>query len=274
MPSIDLTKLKQQSAELASLYDQPDAFLKQFKEILEFYTNRTLRVSQVVQRSNLRTYNIPRPILFQIENELEKLGDRHPEAAIKLTKTLWEASFYEAQILSAFITGTIPPKLAMSLLTSIPEKLYITKDQGVKNALLIASLARLRNEHPQTLMLLIKEWLMAPGPKTQTWGLYAFLPLIQQLGFDDLPQIFEILIPAFEMITPNTQTDLQACINTMYRISPVETVHYLKDIFQNTKDQQVLPTYMRLIRGLPLEAQKKLGTFLKNLINPIGEPGL
>jgi len=263
MPAINLTKLKQQSAELVNLFDRPDAFLKQFKEILEFYTNRTLRINQVIQRSNLPTYNIPRPVLFQIENAIEKLGDQFPEAAINLTKSLWEAYYYEAQLLSAFILGTIPPALAMSLLTSLPEKLYETKDQGIKNALLTSSLARLRNENPQTLMLLIKEWLNAPGPKTQTWGLFAFLPLVQQLGYDDLPQVFEILRPAIAGVTPITQTDIQACINTTYRISPVETIHYLTDIFQNTKDQQALRMFMRIIRGLPAEAQKNLLPLLR-----------
>jgi len=269
MPAIDLTKLKQKSSELVILFDQPDAFLKQFKEILELYTNRTLRVNQAIQRSNLPAYNTPRPVLFQIENAIEKLGDQYPEAAITLTKTLWDASFYEAQLLSAFILGTIPPALTISLLTSLPKKLYETKDQGVKDALLTSSLARLRNENPQTLMLLIKEWLNAPGPKTQTWGLFAFLPLVQQLGYDDLPQVFEILRPAIEGVTPATQTDIQACIKTTYRISPVETIHYLTDIIQDTKDQQVLRIFLRIIRSLPNDAQKKLGSTIKNMTNPI-----
>jgi len=271
MPAIDLTKLKQQSAELVNLFDQPDVFLNQFKEILEYYTNRTLRVNQVIQRSNLPTYNTPRPVLFQIENAIEKLGDRYPDAAINLTNTLWSASFYEAQLLSAFILGTIPPALTMSLITSLPEKLYETKDQEIKKALLTSSLARLRNENPQTLMLLIKEWLNAPGPKTQTWGLFAFLPLIQQLGYDDLPQVFETLRPAIVGVTPSTQMDIKACINTTYRISPVETIHYLTDIIQGTKDQQVLRIFMRIIRSLPTDAQKNLGSIIKDIINPISE---
>ena len=269
MPAIDLSKLKKQSAELVILFDKPDAFLKQFKEILEFYTNHTLRVSQVIQKSNLPTYNTPRPVLYQIENAIEKLGDQYPKAGIKLTQTLWEASFYEAQLLSAFILGTIPPALTISLLTSLPEKLYETKDQRVKIALLTSSLARLRNENPQTLMLLVKEWLNAPGPKTQTWGLFAFLPLVQQLGYDDLPQVFEILRPAIVGVNPATQMDIQACLNTTYRISPVETIHYLTDIIQDTKDQQVLRIFMRIIRGLPADAQKTLGPIIKNMSNPI-----
>lgn len=268
MPAIDLTTLKQQTSDLTSLYDQPDAFVKKFRDVLEYYTNRTLRVSQVVQKSTLPTFNTPRSVLFQIESDIEKLGEQYPEEAIKLSTKLWDAYFLEAQILSAFIIGTIPPDSAISLLTSLPDKLYETKDQGVKNALLTTALSRLRKENPQTLMLLIKEWLNAPGPKTQTWGLFAFLPLVQQLGYDDLPQIFEILRPALIGVTPTTQTDLQACLNTTYRISPVETVHYLAGIFQETNDPQLLRIYSRIMRSLPAEAQRKLSTVIKNLANP------
>lgn len=271
MPAIILSKLKQQTSALVTLFDQPDVFLLQFTELLEFYTNRTLRMSQVNQKSNLPAYHTPRPVLNQIENELGKLSDQFPDAAINLTKILWKASFFEAQLLSVFIMGSIPPALSISLLMNLPDKLYETKDARIKNALLTSGLARLREENPQSLMLLIKDWLNAPGPKTQTWGLSAFLPLIQQLGFDDLPQIFEILRPAIENISPSTQIEIQACINTIYRLSPVETIHYLSEIIQGTKDPQVLRVFTRILRDLPSEAQKELGNIIKNNAHPILE---
>jgi hypothetical protein len=269
MPAIDLTRLKKQSDKLVDLFDQPDAFLHQLEEILEYYTNRTLRVSQVIKKSNLSTYNTPRPVLLQIENAIEKLADEKPNAVVNLTNALWQASFYETHLLSAFLLGTIPPETAMSLLTRLPERLYETRDQGIKNALLTCALARLRRENPQILMMLISEWLNAPGPKTQTWGLHAFIPLMQQLGYDDLPQIFEILRPAIEAVSPSTQTDIQACINALYPISPVETIHYLTEILQETKNSQVIRTFLRFLRGFPPEMQKELSTIIKNKTSSI-----
>ena len=269
MAAIDLTKLKKQCAELVILFDQSDLFLHQLKEILEYYTNRTLRVSQVIQKSNLQTYNTPRPVLLQIENTIEKLGDQYPEAAINLTKSLWNTAVYETRLLSAFILGTIPLASSISLLTSLPDKLYETKDQGIKDALLTSALARLRNEDPHTMLLLIKDWVNAPGPRTQAWGLNAFLPLVHKLGFDDLPQVFEMLRPAIQSLTPATLTDIQACINSIYLISPVETIHYLTDIILETKDDQDLRGFMRLSRDLPVNAQKELSAVIKTVIKPI-----
>jgi hypothetical protein len=225
----------------------------------------------MIRKSNLLTYHTPRPVLLQIESALEKIVEQQPDAAVTLTNALWEASFYEAHLLSAFLLGTIPPASAVAILTRLPEKLYETKDKGIKDALLTSALARLRKENPQALMKLISEWLNAPGPNTQTWGLQAFIPLMQQLGYDDLPQIFKILQPAIETISPSTQLDIQACINALYPISPVETIHYLTEIIRETRNPQVIRIFLRLLKGFPLELQKELSTIIKSKTFPISE---
>lgn len=264
MPAIDLTNLIIQSTNLQNLFEQPDAFLHQLADILEFYTNRTLRLNPVTLKSDLPTYRTPRPVIHQIESDLEKLGDQKPEAAVNLVLALWKASYYEARILAAFLLGTIPPNSAMTILSGLPEWLYETKDQEVKNALLSAALARLRKENPRVLLLLISEWLQSPGPKTQTWGLHAFVPLIKLLGYDDLPQIFNILRPAIESVSTTTQTDIQSCISTLYTISPSEAIHYISEIFQQTSDQKKRLNYLRLFRGFPTVMQKELDFTIKN----------
>ena len=244
-------------------------FLHKLEEILEYYTNYTLRASQVIQKSNLATYNTPRPVLLQIENAIEKLADQKPHAAVNLIDALWKASFYETRLLSAFLLGTIPPALAMSLLTRLPERLYETQDQGIKNALLTSAFARLRRENPHILMMMISEWLNAPGPKTQSWGLHALIPLIQQLGYDELPKIFKILRPAIETVSTSTEMDIQVCINALYLISPIETIHYLNEILQETKNPQVVRIFIRYMRGFPPEKQKELGITIKNKTSSI-----
>jgi hypothetical protein len=268
MPAIDLTRLKKQSGKLVEFFDQPEFFLIHLGEMLEYYTNRTFRASQLILEASLPTYFTPRPVLRQIERDLEKLSDHKPGAAVLLTTALWEASYYEACLLSAFLLGTIPLPSAMTLLTKLPQWLYETRSQDIKTALLTSSLARLRKENPQTLILLIKGWLMSPGPKTQTWGLHAFIPLIQQLGYNDLPQIFEILRPTIETISPSTQMDIQACILTLYSISPIETLHYLSAIFQGNTNPQAFRVFGRLLRGFPPEMQSNLRSILKNNPEP------
>ena len=55
MPAIDLARLKKQTAQLADTFDQPTAFLRELREVLEFYVNRTLRSQSVAPSSVLPT---------------------------------------------------------------------------------------------------------------------------------------------------------------------------------------------------------------------------
>ena len=264
MPAIDLTKLRNQTRQLVNLYEQPIEFVRLLVGILENYSNHTFRSSQITQWAELSTFNTPNSVIIQILNDLKGLADQYPEHAMNLTITLWHEAIFETRLLAAHILGTIPPKEAMRLLTRIPEWLYETRDQRIRNALLTYGLARIRSENPAALSILISEWLKSPGQKTQTWGLHALIPLIKQVGFDDIPQIFEILRPAIETISPSTQMDIQTCINTMDSISHVETTHFLSEILKRTDIPQVRLIFQRILKGFSTEMQKELIIILKS----------
>jgi hypothetical protein len=59
MPAIDLARLKKQTARLADQFDQPSVFLRELREVLEFYVNRTLPSQSVAPSSVLPTYRTP-----------------------------------------------------------------------------------------------------------------------------------------------------------------------------------------------------------------------
>jgi hypothetical protein len=263
MPAIDLARLKIQTSKLADFFDHPVLFLQSFEEILEHYTNRTIRENQAILRTDLASFNTPNPIIHQIFNEIGTLSDQKPVSAVNLTLTLWKASIYESRLLAAYLLGTIPPEIAVGILTKVPEWLYETRDQNIKNAILTNGLARLRKENPKVLSIVISEWLNAPGPKTQTWGLHALIPLIKQVGYDDIPPIFEILRPAIESVSPSTQMDVIACINALDSISHVETIFYLTEILHAPKNIHIKRTFLRMLRGFTPELQSEISAILK-----------
>src|SRR5688572_32776887 len=79
MPAIDLARLKKQTAQLADLFDQPSMFLREVREILEFYVNRSLRSQSVAPSSVLPTYRTPTVVLRQIEKELGPIAEKRSE---------------------------------------------------------------------------------------------------------------------------------------------------------------------------------------------------
>ena len=53
MPAIDLARLKKQTAYLADIFGEPAIFLRELREVLEFYVNRSLRSQSVAPSSVL-----------------------------------------------------------------------------------------------------------------------------------------------------------------------------------------------------------------------------
>jgi len=89
MPAIDLTRLKKQTAHVADIFDQPAEFLREVREILEFYVNRSLRSQGVAPSSVLPTYRTPPAVLRQIEKELGPVAEKQPLKAKELAEELW-----------------------------------------------------------------------------------------------------------------------------------------------------------------------------------------
>ena len=110
MPAIDLARLKKQTAYLADIFDQPDDFLREHREILDHYVNRTLRSQGVAPSSVLPTYRTPPVVLRQIETSLGPVAEQQPIQALELADALWDEGWLETRLLAAFLLGRIPPQ--------------------------------------------------------------------------------------------------------------------------------------------------------------------
>ena len=147
MPAIDLARLKKQTAHLADLFDQPSNFLREHREILDHYVNRTLRSQGVAPYSVLPTYRTPVVVLRQIETELGPVAEKQPILALELADALWDEGWLETRLLAAFLLGRIPPQ-EERLLARLTAWTQAVRDPNVRAALLTTSLTRLRKETP------------------------------------------------------------------------------------------------------------------------------
>lgn len=258
MPAVDLARLKKQAVHLADLFDQPQAFLRELHETLDFYVNRTLRTRQAVAPSSvLATYRTPPLVLRHIETELAPLAKANPNQAIDLADALWEERYLETRLLAAFLIGCIPPQ-EDKLLVRLSAWSQQVRDPNVRAALLTISLARLQAESPERLLILIGEW-MHPA-RTRFWsnGIQALIPLLNEGRYKNLPPILEIIAPAVEAAPAILQEDLQELICALYRHSPTESIYFLKKILNETKNPQTAITMRRILPGLPPELQEQL----------------
>src|SRR5829696_5421122 len=201
MPAIDLARLKKQTVKLADLFDQPSDFLREHRDILDHYVNRTLRSLGVAPSSVLPTYRTPTVVLRQIENELGPVAEKNPFQALELADALWDEGWLETRLLAAFLLGRIPPQ---------EERLL---------AWLTTSLTRLRKETPDLFLILVKEWLHPARKKMWSNGIQALVPLIASPEFDNLPPIFEIVSPILKASPAALQFDIQELLIELYKAS-------------------------------------------------------
>lgn len=265
MPAINLSRLKTQVARLGDHFHDITGFLIELHELLDFYTNRTKRSSQVARRIGLPTYNTPVPVIRQIERELAPLADRYPVQGVLLAKELWNNGSLEYRLLAARLTGMLPPVDAMPLLTQLPDWLSQISDRVLHRALLTDCLSRLRYENPSAFYLLLEDWLKSPRSSLQIWGLQALLPLLIDPDFQNLPIVFRIIRPTVIGVSTNTQIDVQAVICAIEHISLTETIFYLHDILISKPPNTFIPILRRMLTFFSPELQTAVRSTLREL---------
>ena len=262
MPAIDLARMKKQTAQLADIFDQPPAFLREVREILEFYVNRSLRSQGVAPSSVLPTYRTPAVVLRQIETELGPIAEKRPIQALELADALWDEGWLETRLLAAFLLGRIPPQ-EERLLARLTAWTQAVRDPNVRAALLTTSLTRLRKETPDLFLVLVKEWLHPARQRMWSNGVQALVPLISSPDFDNLPPIFEIAEPIIKASPATLQYDLQELIIALFEASPDETMYFIQQILKGTKSPLPAVALRRMSPDLPQELQASLREMLR-----------
>jgi hypothetical protein len=263
MPAINLARLKTQASRLSEKFSEPESFVHDLNEMLDYYTNRTIRSTQTARRFSLPTYRTPPPVLRQIQGELEPMAEIHPLEAVALTNALWKAGSLESRLLAAFLLGTIPLAQSTPTLNKLPEWLSQSTDKQILTALLTDAFARFRRENPEALFILLEGWLKSSRSSLRVWGLRALIPILTDPQFENLPAIFRILKPAIQSAGPTTQLELQACLATLERVSPTETLAYLREIATDHPSQLMLRTIRRILVGLSPDLQTGLRELLR-----------
>ncbi len=248
MPAIDIARLRIQAAALVEKFDQPALFLKDLREILDLYADRTLRANVSAPASVLPAYRAPQAVLRQIEMELLPLVATFPAQAMTLTDALWKEGLLETRLLAASLLGRIAPNTPL-LQERITAWVSHTRDASLRKSLLENSLNRLRREDPAEFLRLLEGWFLPATPKLWASGLQALLTLLQDPRYDNLPPVFDLFQPVLENASSSLQNELALVINALYRASPVETVYFLRKTIRGSLRAD---TILTLRRALPL----------------------
>lgn len=261
MPAIDLVRLRQQVTRLSEFFFLPPEFVRHFHELLNLYTNPTLRPTQASTPFSLFTYRTPSIILRTIQQEVRALAASYPEYALELADRLWQEEILEMRMLAAFLLGAIPPR-SEALLARLMAWLPQARDSQLHAALLETSLARLRREVPDQFLSLIAEWLHPKRPQLWENGLRALIPLLSEDHFENFPVVFNLLRPVLESAPPVLQAEITDVIRELTRRIPQEAVFTFQRWLEENPQSSLPRALRRALPSVPPAVQQQLRPFL------------
>jgi len=261
MPAIQLSRLRIQTAQLADLVSQPDAFVRQLHVLLEFYSDRTHHPGRSAEQPPLMpAYFVPGPVLRQILLQVAPRLSTDQPSGLALCDRLWEQEYHECSLLAARIMGILP----IDPLEPIQLRMlrWSKQDFGpLQQALLDEGLSRWRKEAPASFLSLLETWLKSSGLEDQMIGLRAMLPLLKNSSFDNLPLLFRYISPFIQNAPSKVRPDLLAIMEALARRSPKETAYFLR---QNMFAQDTAWVTRQIITVFPVDIQKNLREAMKN----------
>ncbi len=245
MPAVELTKLRMQINRLVVQFDDPAGFLSALKDFLDLYANRAYRPGTSVQpQPLLPSYRVAPLITRQLELELSRTCQEHPQQALAVLDLLWRDTHLETRQLATTLLGAIPASHIDEVLAKLRAWSRPEENFRMLDALFQNGTATLRRTVPARLLGLIEEWVTSSQSQVQAMGLRALTPLVADEQFENLPPVFSLLSPLIQNIPARLYPDLLVIFETLAQRSPTETAYFFRQILPMAGS----PATTRLIR--------------------------
>ncbi|HEX7555938.1 MAG TPA: DNA alkylation repair protein [Leptolinea sp.] len=259
MPAFELTRLKKQADELATLFDQPAEFKRLLVDRLEFYADRVTRPGNMAKPVPLILhYGVPPLFLQVVEQSIQKPANENPQSALALAEKLWEEPYLEPRLLAAALIGMAAgndPTAAAELLVRY---CVVHESPLVQEALLQRSGVQLRLANFQVWFDLVERWVNSETLAQQLIGFKALQGVIEDRNFENLPVIYRLLTGPIETTNRATIHDLEPLVTALARRSPVETVFFLRQCYNRSSNVILSRLIRKCLPAFPSEGQINL----------------
>lgn len=264
MPAIQLARLKIQTAELVTHFDDPTSFVRRLHDLLDFYADRTRKPGQAGEPPPLiKPYNVPRPILRQVRTDLAPYVAMDKESALVLCDTLWEEPYLEFRLLAIDLLGLIPTDFPDEILARIKSWAVPGTEDRLLNALVNEGLTQVRKGTPERYITQLEEWLTAEEYFSRRIGLKAVSITVSDRDFENLPRLFRLLAPLIRSTPSQLRPDLLDVMRALAMRSPNESAFFLRQNLTVMADDDSTAWLIRnSVRYFPEEVQRSLKTAL------------
>jgi hypothetical protein len=265
VPAIYPARLRNQTANLSELYDQPARFTLALTDLLDLYSNRTHRAGQAGEPPPLlKTYNVPKPVIRQLMVELQPLANEYPDETIRLVYALWAEESLETRQIAAFLLGSIPPnrpemilEIVTSWLTPIPEDRLIS-------VVLQLTLVRVREENPAALLTQIESWLESEQITEQQIGLKSLKSILNSRDSQDFPLFMRLVSPFTRKAPLQIRSDILDVLEALAIRSPKETAYLLRQSLNTPNNPDTALLIRKLLPVFPPDLEVSLKQALRD----------
>jgi len=264
MPAINLPRLKLQAAELASLFDQPEAFLRDLNGLLDLYADRVHRFGQAGEPPPLiQAYHVPPPMLRQLSQELNPYAVQDTARTLALCDLLWTEPMFEPRQLAAMLLGQAPLTPAEAILERVERWAQPISEDRLINALVQYGLSRVSREQPERLLQQGSDWLASNDTGLGRLGLRALLLLVSEPSFENLPAILHQLMPFVRAAPYPIRADIMDVLIALARRSPKETAYSLRQNLEAPDHSETAWLIRQAMPYFPADTQASLRAALR-----------
>jgi len=265
MPAVDPKRLRFQIDALMELFKSPTQFHQHLKDLFSLYANRALRLGDSVPTQPLiPVYNLPKPVIRQLQIDLDRKIKDNPQAALSLADELWQDNHMEIKQTAIRILGSIHIDEPDPILSRISQWTSPELDRKLTNLLFSTGARQLQNNLPADWERFILSFLEKKQPEWIALGIKGLSEGLENPGFQNLPTIFRLMSPVIREPHSAFMQDLLHLVSKLIQRSPAETALFLKQALSMSDSSQTT----RLIKGcmdlFPDELRRELEAAIGN----------
>jgi len=234
LPAIHIARLRKQAVELAEYFFEPNRFDFHFTQLLDFYSNRTIRPDKRTNsKLQIKVYKVQDPILKIILAEISPLAAQNPNAVLKLAKLLWNEPVLEKRIFAARLLGLLPTKDALSTLQLIEDWTQNCHDDLLLEEFAAHPLLAIHEENWDFYLEYMDKWLNCDSRILIRQSLISISTILKERSIIDLPPIFKLLSPHFSEPEFTLRSLLKPIFKSLVRQSPDEMMFLIRQIYDS-----------------------------------------
>ncbi len=227
MTAINPARLKLQIAELGELIDQADQFAAGLHELLAYYSARIQQTSLSKTPLRLQTYQVPKPVIRALENEISERLVSNPEAGFPIVDALWDEYWIEFRQIAVQVLGILPPNEPDRILDRILIWLDDCSSEDIRLMIMTEGLNSLASESPDQCIALIEKLVSRNDKGNHQAALFGLGMFARSPSYLNLPILYRNLARILQTVENGLIKEICALVRILIDRSEQETTYFL-----------------------------------------------